>query len=385
MGAGIDSGSNGELPRLSRLVVVGASCSPSTLGTALRRGDVHSGIATATHTLRHAIARADSTCQCCAAAAMAATGSGVAAADSGATRRRTSSGSSLSRMDVETTVERVGEAVWGELQASPMHRVHMASGASISTEHAQLLADELLAHDGPDLFAVINAPRSGFPSLDAYTTAELLNLLRTWHDLNAQLQVAEAVVMQLVQRYCLADPLTYAHDVDVPAIRRTMEAWWSSHFGPESAYMANAARMAERYRQPLARDALAHYPCDLGDTQAHAVLRVALGVEQDLVLAATLGSVLRLEAALAAGLPWSSWVCDTAAEFGQLECLRYAHEHGCPWSSETCSRAAAFGHAECLRYAHEQGCPWDRTDCLMAAARGGHAACFQFASMPKCP
>ena len=57
------------------------------------------------------------------------------------------------------------------------------------------------------------------------------------------------------------------------------------------------------------------------------------------------------------------------------------HENGCPWDEGTCSLAAEYGHLECLKYAHENGCPWGRRrwnedtdsyedDCSNAAKNG---------------
>ncbi len=54
-----------------------------------------------------------------------------------------------------------------------------------------------------------------------------------------------------------------------------------------------------------------------------------------------------------------------AAQYGRLDCLRYAHENGCPWDETTCRYAAQYGHLDILRYAHENGCPWNESTCDM--------------------
>ncbi len=61
--------------------------------------------------------------------------------------------------------------------------------------------------------------------------------------------------------------------------------------------------------------------------------------------------------------------CSNAAEYGHLDCLRYAHENGCRWNSNTCMFAAENGHFDCLRYAHENGCPWDGSDVSLCSQK----------------
>ena len=45
--------------------------------------------------------------------------------------------------------------------------------------------------------------------------------------------------------------------------------------------------------------------------------------------------------------------CAEMARNGNMELLIFLHENGCPWDIRTCSLAAEFGHLECLKYAHE--------------------------------
>ena len=78
------------------------------------------------------------------------------------------------------------------------------------------------------------------------------------------------------------------------------------------------------------------------------------------------------------------WVCDTAAESGSLECLKYAHEHGCRWDSWTCGFNAEAGSLECLEYAHTHGCPWDEATCTKAAISGS-LECLEYAHTHGCP
>ena len=84
------------------------------------------------------------------------------------------------------------------------------------------------------------------------------------------------------------------------------------------------------------------------------------------------------------GCPWILNTCRAAAENGHLECLKYAHENGCVWISDTCTAAAENGHLECLKYAHENGCPWDEDTCA-TAARCGKLECLKYAHENGCP
>jgi hypothetical protein len=81
-------------------------------------------------------------------------------------------------------------------------------------------------------------------------------------------------------------------------------------------------------------------------------------------------------------LGWMSDVCYTAAEFGHLECLKYAHENGCGWYG-VCGRAATFGQLECLKYAHENGCELDDMVTYFAASTG-HLNCLKYAVEHGC-
>ncbi len=44
--------------------------------------------------------------------------------------------------------------------------------------------------------------------------------------------------------------------------------------------------------------------------------------------------------------PWDEDTCQNAAQYGRLDCLRYAHENDCPWDETTCRYAAEFGHLD---------------------------------------
>ena len=81
---------------------------------------------------------------------------------------------------------------------------------------------------------------------------------------------------------------------------------------------------------------------------------------------------------------WDERTCAAAAEFGQLECLKYLHENGCPWDVETCAAAAEYGHLECLKYAHENGCPCDASACVRAA-EGNSLECLKYLHENGCP
>ena len=74
--------------------------------------------------------------------------------------------------------------------------------------------------------------------------------------------------------------------------------------------------------------------------------------------------------------------CYDAAKYGDLEELQRMHEAGKPWDELTTWRAAQYGHVDCLRYAVEHGCPLEREGCLtipiLAAAAKGHLDCLKY-------
>lgn len=94
-----------------------------------------------------------------------------------------------------------------------------------------------------------------------------------------------------------------------------------------------------------------------------------LATQRDISLAAGVGDIEVIEL-LHKSIPWNVEATYYAAEYGQLETLKYLHENGCPWNSNTCARAAGKGHLDCLIYLHENGCPWDLLTCIHSAATG---------------
>ena len=85
----------------------------------------------------------------------------------------------------------------------------------------------------------------------------------------------------------------------------------------------------------------------------------------------------------------NGWFCDEvtclyAAQNGHLECLKFAHENEYFWDEATCAYAAKNGHLECLKYAHEHGCPWNEYTCLLSA-ESGHLECLKYAHKNGCP
>lgn len=83
------------------------------------------------------------------------------------------------------------------------------------------------------------------------------------------------------------------------------------------------------------------------------------------------------------GWPWDSDTCSAAAKGGHLTCLTYVHEHGCQWNTDTTSAAAAHGHLDCLQYAHTHGCPLS-SDLCTDAAMNGHLQCLMYAQAAGC-
>jgi len=85
------------------------------------------------------------------------------------------------------------------------------------------------------------------------------------------------------------------------------------------------------------------------------------------------GSIERLAWAKEMGCQWDEWICEFAAEGGNLQVLRWAREHGCKWNQMTCAVAASRGHLEVLRWAHDHGCPGGLSRAtIIRAGFGGH-------------
>ena len=67
-----------------------------------------------------------------------------------------------------------------------------------------------------------------------------------------------------------------------------------------------------------------------------------------------------------------------AAEYGQLDGLKWLRENGCDWNSETCIAAAKGGHLSILQWARPKGrCDWDSAT-YSAAAGGGYLFILQW-------
>jgi hypothetical protein len=110
---------------------------------------------------------------------------------------------------------------------------------------------------------------------------------------------------------------------------------------------------------------------------------------------------------------WDGYVCETAAERGFFEMLRWAREHGCPWfdndileaaassgniemvawvkqrpdvicSSREILRAAANGHIAMCAYLRSEAVPWHDLACYAAAA-GAHADTLHWLQEHGCP
>jgi len=102
------------------------------------------------------------------------------------------------------------------------------------------------------------------------------------------------------------------------------------------------------------------------------------------VYAAEYGHLDCLKYAHENGCPWDDFTTLYAGKNGHLDCLKYAHENGCPWYGSTTLHIACRGHLDCLKYAHENGCPWD-IKTTMYAAKNSHLDCLKYAHENGCP
>ncbi len=55
------------------------------------------------------------------------------------------------------------------------------------------------------------------------------------------------------------------------------------------------------------------------------------------------------------GHPWA-FASTTAAQQGNIDCLKYIHEHGGAWIGDEITVAFRYNHLDCLKYAFENGC-----------------------------
>jgi hypothetical protein len=69
-------------------------------------------------------------------------------------------------------------------------------------------------------------------------------------------------------------------------------------------------------------------------------------------------------------------LCVSAAEAGNLDCLKFLFERGHALGN-SCARAALGGHLHCMKYAHDNGGEWGTT--IANAAERGHVECLKYA------
>lgn len=67
---------------------------------------------------------------------------------------------------------------------------------------------------------------------------------------------------------------------------------------------------------------------------------------------------------------WDRSICYSAAQHGNLECLKYAHKNNCPLDDYTSSLDAYCGSLDCLKYMIMNFCPWDEGKCKFTAHNG---------------
>lgn len=60
-----------------------------------------------------------------------------------------------------------------------------------------------------------------------------------------------------------------------------------------------------------------------------------------------------------------------AAEYGNLEIIKFLRRHGCRWDAYAPHRAVQFGQLEALKWLIENGCPWNDKWTLYCAAYHG--------------
>ena len=133
-----------------------------------------------------------------------------------------------------------------------------------------------------------------------------------------------------------------------------------------------------------------------------------------IIVAARQGNLEMVKYCVANECPMNERACAFAAEYGQLECLKYLHEEvKARWDSWTatraaknghlhileylverkydeyaehaCSNAAENGHLDCLKYLHETAkAPWDYC-AVRDAHEKNHPECLQYLLDNNCP
>lgn len=70
--------------------------------------------------------------------------------------------------------------------------------------------------------------------------------------------------------------------------------------------------------------------------------------------------------------------CNKMAEYGDINCLRYAKKIGYEWSSHTVATAIKYGHLKCLKFLCENECITDTTLMLLTAINYGQLECLEY-------
>lgn len=65
--------------------------------------------------------------------------------------------------------------------------------------------------------------------------------------------------------------------------------------------------------------------------------------------------------------PWDETTCAKAAEYNNLDILKWAYDNGCPWNSTVYEYAAQCSNFDILDYAYKKKCPWNIYVCQIAA------------------
>ena len=73
------------------------------------------------------------------------------------------------------------------------------------------------------------------------------------------------------------------------------------------------------------------------------------------------------------------WFCKGAAGTNKLEFLKWAREvKHCEWDEWTINMAAEYGNLEMLKYCFSNDCPYDEEEMCKRAVHGGHLNCVRF-------
>ncbi len=70
--------------------------------------------------------------------------------------------------------------------------------------------------------------------------------------------------------------------------------------------------------------------------------------------------------------PWDAWACSLAAMGGHMETIKWMRANGAPWNTQACAWAALKGHFNIVVWLIVNRAPWNKQECIDNARAAGH-------------